>query len=120
MPNKQSVCHIYPYVSPEVISIKQYNFDWDDDGKIRIVSSVRRGEEVSLSADGNWASSKHEVFPAEKGGSLDLQIIKLKNKKNNNLVFRVTNQYDKALPFYNAPIGGIPKYTPNIKVKPKR
>lgn len=120
MPNKNSVCHIYPYINPSVVSIKQYNFDWDGDGKIRIVSSTRRGEEVSLSGDGNWASSKHMIQEGEKGGSLDIQIIKLKGKDNNNLVFRVTNQYDEAMAFFTAPIGGIPKFGPKINVKPKR
>lgn len=116
MPNRRSVCHIYPFIDKSVVALKQYNFDWDQDGGIRLVSISRKGEDVRMSEDGKWASSKHEIHPDEKGASIDIQIIKMKDKNNNNVVFKVTNQYDEALRFYSAPIGGIPKFISNIKV----
>ena len=119
MPNNASICHIYPYIDEKVVSIKQFNFDWDYDGKIRMVSVARRGDEAAMSGDGAWVSSQHVIHEKEKGGSIDIQIIKTNAKENNNVVFKVTNQYNEAMPFYSVPIGGIPRYVPNIKATPK-
>ena len=49
MPNNRSICHIYPYVNDNVVSVQQYNFDWDNDGVIRVVSVARKGETVKMS-----------------------------------------------------------------------
>ena len=117
MPDNNAICHIYPFVDNNVISVKQFNFDWDGDGIIRIVSPAKRGELVKLSNEDNWANSTHPITDEEKNGSLDVQFVKTKGIKNNNVVLRVTNQYDKALPFYASPIGGVPKYKFQIKVK---
>jgi hypothetical protein len=118
LPNKTAICHIYPFVDNKVVSIQQYNFDWDGDGLIRIVSIARKGEVVKMSTDDDWAISKHEITDREKNTSIDIQLIKSKNINNNNVVIRVTNQYGESLPFYSIPIGGPPKYTPIINVKP--
>jgi hypothetical protein len=118
LPNAPSICHIYPFVDKGVVSVRQHNFDWDGDGTIRIVSIARKGEPVRMSADNDWAFSQHEVFEREKNTSLDIQLIKSKNVNNNNVVFRVTNQYGEAMAFYSSPIGGAPKYMPIINVKP--
>lgn len=117
LPNKVSVCHIYPYVTQDVIAVQQHNFDWDSDGTIRIVSVAKKGEPVRMSSEDNWADSRHEIVDEEKNTSLDFQLIKTKAVRNNNVVFRVTNQYGKAMPFYSAPIGGVPKYKYSIGVK---
>ena len=114
LPNETSVCHIYPYITPDVVSIKQYNFDWDNDGVIKIISPARRGEIVATSNEGNWVQSTHEIKPAEKNSSMDFRIVKENNFRNNNVVFRITNQYGKAMPFYSAPIGGVPKFRLDI------
>lgn len=118
LPNAPSICHIYPFVDKNVVSVRQHNFDWDGDGTIRIVSIARKGDPVQMSSDDNWALSQHEVFDREKNTSLDIQLIKSKNVNNNNVVFRVTNQYGQAMAFYSSPIGGAPKYIPIINVKP--
>ncbi len=117
LPNAVSVCHIYPYVDQDVIAVQQHNFDWDGDGTIRIVSVAKKGELVRMSSEDNWATSRHEIVDEEKNTSLDFQLIKTKQVRNNNVVFRVTNQYGKAMPFYSAPIGGVPKYKYSIGVK---
>ena len=32
MPSESNaVCHLYPYITDDVVSIQQFNFDWDDD-----------------------------------------------------------------------------------------
>lgn len=118
LPNNLAICHIYPFVNQDVISIQQYNFDWDSDGIIRIVSVARKGETVKMSHDDDWINSKHLISDREKNTSIDIQLIKSKNVNNNNVVFKVTNQYGEALPFYSIPIGGPPKYTPIINVRP--
>jgi hypothetical protein len=118
LPNNPTICHIYPFVNKDVISIEQYNFDWDGDGMIRLVSIARKGEPLRSSLDDQWAITKHEIFEREKNTSLDIQLIKSKSQNNNNVVFRVTNHYGEALPFFSIPIGGPPKYMPIINVRP--
>jgi len=111
------VSHIYPFVNDKVISIKINMFDFDNDGKVRIVSVAKKSEDVKVSADNVWSSSIHQISEREKNSSLDIQLIKIKKSLNNNVVFYITNQYGELLPFYTTPIGGIPKYPYNIKHK---
>jgi hypothetical protein len=115
------VSHIYPYIDDRTISVKQSNFDWDGDGFIKIVSVARKGQLEKTSNDNNWVESEFKIIPEEKNTSLDIQMIKLKNKpvKNNNVVMNVRNQYGELLPFYTIPIGGVPKYKYSIGVKKK-
>lgn len=115
------VSHIYPYIDNKVISIKQSNFDWDNDGLIRIISVSKNGEMAKVSGDNNWSTSTHKISDAEKNTSLDIQMIKNKQThiKNNNVVIFLENQYGELLPFYSIPIGGIPRYKYTIGIKPK-
>lgn len=120
LPNANTYCHIYPFVTQDVIAVQQYNFDWDADGVIRIVSVARKGEPVKLSGEDNWSSSLHQIYEAEKNTSLDFMIFKNKDVNNNNVVFRVTNQYGELLRFYSIPIGGKPVYKARIGVEQVR
>jgi hypothetical protein len=115
------VSHIYPYMNEQVIAIKQSNFDWDNDGIIRIISPSKNGEKMVVSGDDNWVTSTHEITKDDINSSLDIQMIKNKqaNIKNNNVVIYLENQYGELLPFYSIPIGGIPKYKYSIGIKPK-
>jgi hypothetical protein len=117
----EQVSHIYPYIDDRTISVKQSNFDWDDDGFIRIVSVARKGQFEKVSNEDNWVDSEFKIIPEEKNTSLDIQMIKRKDKpvKNNNVVIYVRNQYGELLPFYTIPIGGVPKYKYSIGVKQK-
>jgi len=117
--NTKQVAHIYPYVDDKVVSVKQSNFDWDADGKIKLYSISMIGKELEVSGDNSWSESVYLVHLSEKGTSLDIQFQKSTSKKiaNNNVVFYITNQYDEALPFFTSPIGGVPKYKGNILVK---
>ena len=116
------VSHIYPYITDEVVAIKQRNFDWDNDGIIRIISPGKNGERMTVSADNAWVESRHEIGKDDKNSSLDIQMIKDKTKKikNNNVVIYLENQYGELMPFYSIPIGGIPKYKYSIGIKPKQ
>jgi hypothetical protein len=115
------VSHIYPYIDDRTISVKLSNFDWDNDGFIRIVSVARKGQMEPVSDQDNWVTSEFKIIPEEKNSSLDIQMIKRKTGalKNNNVVVNVRNQYGELLPFYTIPIGGIPKYKYSIGVKQK-
>jgi hypothetical protein len=117
----EQVSHIYPYIDDRTISVKQSNFDWDDDGFIRIVSVARKGQFEKVSGQDNWEESEFKIIPEEKGTSLDIQMIKRKDHPvgNNNVVIYVRNQYGELLPFYTIPIGGVPKYKYSIGVKQK-
>ena len=115
------VSHIYPYIDERVIAIKQSNFDWDNDGVIRVISPSKNGEVMAISGENHWATSTHQITADDINSSLDIQLIKNKkaNIKNNNVVIYLENQYGELLPFYSIPIGGIPKYKYNIGIKPK-
>ncbi|MEJ5264239.1 MAG: hypothetical protein WHT29_02890 [Bacteroidales bacterium] len=117
----KQISHIYPYIDDRTISVKVSDFDWDDDGFIRIVSVARKGQILNASGDNTWVSSEFKILPEEKNTSLDIQMIKNKTKpvKNNNVVVNVRNQYGELLPFYTVPIGGVPKYKYSIGVKQK-
>lgn len=116
------ISHIYPYIDSKVISIKQSNFDWDNDGMLRIISVSKNGVPMKVSNNNEWQSSTHKIDDAEKNSSWDIQMIKFKQKalKNNNVVIFLENQYGELLPFYSVPIGGIPKYKYSIGMKPKQ
>ncbi len=115
------ISHIYPYIDDKVVSVRQSNFDWDDDGVIRIVSSARKGEKATCYGDNKWATSSHKIYESEKGKSLDIQFVKKAGSvsENNNVVFYITNQYGEMLPFYTIPIGGVPVYQFKINKREK-
>ena len=119
--DQSQVSHLYPYVNDRVVSIKICNFDWDYDGHIRVVSVARRGDFAKMSNENEWVKSTHAISESEKSTSLDIQFIKNKKEliKNNNVVIYITNQYGEFLPFYTAPIGGIPKFKYSIGVEKK-
>lgn len=113
MPSESTaICHLYPYVTNDVVSVQQYNFDWDDDGIIKLVSFEKKGEWVKMSNESDWATSKHEIGPKERNSSLDLQFVKTreKSKRNNNVSFSIKNQFGEFMPFYSIPIGGVQKF----------
>ncbi|MFW5835421.1 MAG: hypothetical protein ACOCU3_00550 [bacterium] len=116
------VSHIYPYIDEQTVSVKISNFDWDDDGIIRLVSVERQGQLLKVSGDDNWEEDEFSIFPDERNTSLDVQFHKRESPpvRNNNVVVNIRNQYDEALPFYVIPIGGVPQYKYSIGVRPKK
>ena len=119
----KSVAHIYPYVDTGIVSIKQRNFDWDDDGAILVVSTYKQGIPVPISNEDDEKMSIIPVEQAEIGKSLDFQFHKKKGflVRNNNVVVSLENQRGDALQFFSSPIGGVPVYQPvmTIRKKPK-
>ena len=102
-------CHIYPYIDQAVISIILHNYDFDADGYMKVVSQVRPSDKVNISGEGKWEISEHKIFDEERDKVLDIQITSLGQKRNNNVVFYVLNQYGQSLPFFNFPIGLVPR-----------
>jgi hypothetical protein len=110
--------HLYPFIDHQVKSIKQYNFDFDGDGTIKVYSVAKNGHLASGSTDKLWASSEHQVVASERGKSYDIQIRKPASKTfNNDMVMYVLNEYDQPVPFFAIPIGGPPKYQYVVKVQ---
>lgn len=114
----KSIAHIYPYVDTGIVSIRQENFDWDNDGKMLVVSRYKRGIELPISNEADWARSLIPIEPAEVNSSLDFQFHKRQGElvKNNNVVIKLQNQRGDALKFYSSPIGGVPVYVPRTSV----
>ncbi len=120
--NAEEVSHIYPFVDENTYSVKLYNFDWDSDGFIRIVSVSRKGQLSNVSGEDHWTETEFRIYDEEKTTSLDIQFIKKKAPptiRNNNVVIYVKNQYDRNLEFFTSPIGGVPTYKYSIGVRQK-
>jgi hypothetical protein len=117
--DQKHVCQIYPYVDDKTISIEVSNFDWDNDGLIRIFSVSKNGIPCNVSGEDNWVVKKFPIVQEEKNSTIEIQFVKNKTVqiKNNNVVIAVRNQYGISLPFYVVPIGGVPVYSPKIRMK---
>jgi hypothetical protein len=120
--NQNTVAHLYPYVDENVVSVKVSNFDFDNDGKINIVSVAKNNEFSAPSGDNAWATSEHKIVEKEKQTTLDIQFIKNKQElmKSNNVTLFVTNQYGGLLPLYTVPIGGTSNRNYKINFKEKK
>ncbi|GAB3834322.1 hypothetical protein [Hymenobacter jeollabukensis] len=118
-PERNAVTHLYPFINEHVVSIKQSNFDADDDLGIKLYSVAKNGHDATVSGDTKWASSTHPVSAKEHGLSIDMQLTS-RSRAANDLVFYVTDQYDTALPFFAIPLGGPPKYRYDVDVKIRR
>jgi hypothetical protein len=110
-----SIAHIYPFADELVASFNIKSFDFDDDGQIKLYSSVKNGHNVTVSNNNEWSNSNHAIKQEEKNKCLDLQIVK-KGDFKNDIVFYITNEYDVAVPFFAAPLGGVPRYKYKIKI----
>jgi hypothetical protein len=117
----EQVSHIYPYIDEHTISVEVGNFDWDNDGTIKVVSVARQSHLLAVSGDDEWKYEKFTILPEERNTSFDIQFRKQSFPvvRNNNVVINIRNQRDETLPFYVIPIGGVPQYKYSIGVKPR-
>ncbi len=117
--DQKHVSQIYPFVDDRTISVQISDFDWDNDGTIRLFSVSKNGLFCKVSGENNWAMSEFPIFAEEKNTTIEIQFTKNKyiQVKNNNVVVTVRNQYGVSLPFYVVPIGGVPVYSPKIRMK---
>jgi hypothetical protein len=117
--NQNNVSQIYPYLDDKVTSVKILNYDWDNDGFIRVVSVAKRGELLTISKEDEWKENGLPITESERNTSMEIQFIKnnVQHIKNNNVVVIVQNQYGEFLPFYVIPIGGRPVYNPSLRMR---
>jgi len=114
--NKGSVAHIYPLIGDNVIALKQHNFDFDNEGKIRLFSVDKNGIMLKRSGEGNWVDQSIDISPNENGKSMNIQFLKSGSRINDMTIF-ILNQYNKAVPLYAIPIGGIPRFKPKYEIQ---
>ena len=114
---KGSTCHLYPFIASNVIAVQIHVFDFDDDGIIRVISVSKKGEGIKSSGNNVWKINNQVTTKEELNTSYDIQFIKQNQIKDNNVVVFITNQYGEMLPFFAAPIGGVPKFKYKIGVK---
>jgi hypothetical protein len=114
--NPGAKAHFYPFIDKYTVAVKQYNFDFDSDGFIRLNSIAKKLQSCNISNDGKWSYSIAKIVEEEKNTSIDIEFIKKSNKAN-DMTFYILNQYDEAVPFFSSPIGGIPKYKYKIGVQ---
>jgi hypothetical protein len=117
--DQKHVSQIYPFVDDKTISIQVSNFDWDNDGIIRIFSVAKNGILCDVSGEDDWIVREFPIVAEEKNSTIEIQFIKNQTLqiRNNNVVVIVKNQYGISLPFYVVPIGGVPVYSPKIRMK---
>lgn len=117
--DQKEVCQVYPFADDKTISIQISNFDWDNDGIIRIFSVAKNGTSCDVSGENNWVVKNFPISEEEKNSTIEIQFIKNQTfqVKNNNVVVAVRNQVGTSLAFYVIPIGGIPVYSPKIRMK---
>ena len=117
--DQNQVCQVYPFADDQTISIEISNFDWDNDGLIRIFSIAKNGVNCDVSGEDNWVVRKFPITEEERNSTIEVQFIKNRKEqvRNNNVVVAVRNQYGTSLAFYTIPIGGIPVYSPKIRMK---
>ena len=117
--SSKSVAHLYPFIDENVVSITQHNFDFDSEGSVFIYSVAKNRHQATPSANRTWGISKHEMAAEEKNTTVDLQIVKGRNSRN-DMVCYVTNQYDEAIAFFSVPVGGPPKFKYKVDIRYKR
>lgn len=117
--DQNQVSQIYPFVDDKTTSIEISNFDWDDDGTIRVISVAKNGLLCPVSGDDNWEIMQFPITEEERNTTIEIQFVKNKKQKidNNNVVVVIKNQYGENLPFFVVPLGGAPVYVPKIRIK---
>ena len=72
-----------------------------------------------MSGEDNWIVRDFPIVAEEKNSTVEIQFTKNQTVqvRNNNVVIIVRNQYGISMPFYVVPIGGVPVYSPKIRMK---
>jgi hypothetical protein len=110
-----SQAYFYPFVDINTVKLIQHNFDFDNDGAIKIYSRIKNGHLSSFSNDGTWSKGIHVIENEEKGKSMNLRLIKRASFKNDMTLY-ITNEYNIPVPLFATPIGGMPKYIYKVNV----
>lgn len=111
----RSIAHVYPFADNLISGFRIKTFDFDDDGDIKLYSSMKNGHPIVTSNNNEWSNCSAVIVAEEKNKCLDLQIVK-KGDYKNDIVLYITNEYDVPVPFFAAPLGGVPRYKYKIRV----
>ena len=102
---KKGIANLYPFVDDKVLKVRIQNFDFDNDGDIKLISHSYGGRDLNLaSGDEEWKSFDYVVTPEDKDKFLNLRFTCIGVHKNNNISLFITNQYGEALPFFPVPL----------------
>lgn len=112
---KGTQCYLFPFIDGYTKAIKQYNFDYDGDGSIRLYTIDKKGLLLSTSGNGEWATNTIEVSKNERNKTGEIVFVK-KGHWHNDITFYLLNQYEKSVPFYTLPIGNRPAKNKKITV----
>jgi hypothetical protein len=110
--------YFYPFVDKNTVKIIQHNFDFDNDGAIKVYSAVKNGHYSNYSNDGIWSQGVHNVEKEEQGKSMNVRLIK-RGTFQNDMTLYITNEYNIPVPLFATPLGGMPKYVYKVDVKYK-
>jgi len=100
--NQKEVCHIYPFADDKTISVQISNFDWDNDGIIRVFSVAKNGINCEVSGEDNWISKTLPIVEEEKNSSIEIQFIKNQNETIRNFKGIILLLLPISLPVINA------------------
>ncbi len=110
--------YFYPFVDKNTVKITQHNFDFDNDGAIKVYSSLKNGHYSNFSSDGKWSKGVHSIEKEEQGKSMNIRLIKRATFQNDMTLY-ITNEYNIPVPLFATPLGGMPKYVYKVDVKYK-
>ncbi len=113
--SRKIITHLYPFIDDKVVSFTQHNFDFDKEGDVYIYSVAKNRHKGQPSPNNSWVKSKHEISEEEKNTTVDIQIVKNLDSRN-DMVMYLKNQYDEAIAFFSTPIGGPPKFKYKVDI----
>ena len=73
--DQKQISQIYPFVDDKTISIEVSNFDWDNDGIIRLISVAKNGVLCDISGEDNWVRREFPIIEEEKNTTVEIQFV---------------------------------------------
>ena len=96
---------IHPYISPEARGITLRNFDFDDQGILKLVSPTRKERKLMSSGDNEYMLSLQKIYSSEKNNKFVIRI-EIPEKQNESMNYATLiwlvedkNGNDISLPF---------------------
>ena len=111
-----TVANLYPFVDDSTTFINQMNYDFDFEGAMHLVTSIKNGRHMATGSNGQWAESQHVIKQSERNNCINIQILK-QGAGINYMTIQVKNQHNTNLPFFTIPLGHVPRYYYVIDVR---
>jgi len=116
--DKNSLAHVFPFISADISKINFHSFDADNEGRFQLTTSTKKSHKMKLSGDNNWEVSEHVISAKGKNKFIDIQYIS-DGSSANDVVMYVTDQNENIIPLHCFPNGGKPKYNYKISIEHK-